>query len=229
MELQLSNANVVNYEFFDAVDGKNLPADLENKVDERHRVLFRSRPLALGEKGIYASNYLLWNKCLELNEPILIMEDDVILEPEFNEICNKAEQLHHAGYDYFRLGVSDTKEKPQVIDEKIQLVHWRDNCSGSTRCYSLSPNGARKLLDASSFWLCAVDNFLGEAYRTKLPCLGLLPFASNKADCETTIQFGEKSKVPLLFKLFREIYRFYRFVRMTIWNTKQFRDYLPNK
>ncbi|WP_275667306.1 glycosyltransferase family 25 protein [Vibrio sp. Isolate24] len=229
MAVQLSNTNVVNYEFFDAIDGKSLPAELENLINDRHRVLLRSRPLAPGEKGIYASNYLLWKKCVELNEPILIMEDDVVLEPEFNEVCTKAEQLHLLGYDYFRLGVSDTEEKPKVINDEMQLVHWRDNCSGSTRCYSLSPNGAQKLLDASSSWLCAVDNFVGEAYRTKLPCLGLLPFASTKADYETTIQFGSKSKVPLLFKAFREAYRFYRFIRMTIWNKFQFRSRLPNK
>ncbi|WP_104713491.1 glycosyltransferase family 25 protein [Helicobacter cetorum] len=35
------------------------------------------------ELGCFLSHYFLWKKCLELNEPIIILEDDVALEPNF--------------------------------------------------------------------------------------------------------------------------------------------------
>ena len=67
----------VDLEFFEAVDGrKGLPSDLESLPDDKHRIYFRSRPLSPGEKGCYASHYKLWQKCVELNEPILILEND---------------------------------------------------------------------------------------------------------------------------------------------------------
>ena len=31
-------------------------------------------------KAVFASHYLLWKKCVELNEPILILEHDVIFK-----------------------------------------------------------------------------------------------------------------------------------------------------
>jgi glycosyl transferase family 25 len=44
-----------------------------------------------GAKGVFHSHYRLWKKCIELNEPIMIFEDDVkiyrTLKPiEFNEV-----------------------------------------------------------------------------------------------------------------------------------------------
>ncbi|NUW68994.1 glycosyltransferase family 25 protein [Vibrio coralliilyticus] len=229
MEAQLKKLGVANYEFFEAIDGSQMPSYLADKVDDEHRKKFRSRPLSYGERGIYASNYLLWEKCVQQNEPFLIMEDDVVLEDCFVSICNRVEKLHSKGFEYFRLGISDTSEVPQVIDVNENIVHWCDNQSGSTRCYSISPRGAAKLLKRSEKWICAVDNYIGEAYRTKIPCLGIIPYASSKAEYESTIQLGEKSKVSLINKLIRELYRFYRFLRMSVWNRILFAKALPNK
>lgn len=34
-----------------------------------------------GELGCYASHYLMWQKCVEINEPIIILEDDIKISP----------------------------------------------------------------------------------------------------------------------------------------------------
>ena len=228
MVQQLTEKNITNYRFFEAANGKKLPQELEEQIDDQHRIIFRSRPLEAGERGIYASNYLLWKQCVEQNKPIVIIEDDVILHENFVALCEKAEQLHKQGYEYFRLGTPDTDQTPKTIDKINGIVHWNDNQSGSTRCYSISPNGAKKLLRASQKWICSVDNFVGEAFRTQLPCLGLIPHASSVAELETTIQSKNQRKAIAIFKVTREIYRFYRFIRLKIWNHISMKKHLPN-
>ncbi|CCF80089.1 putative lipopolysaccharide biosynthesis protein [Helicobacter bizzozeronii CCUG 35545] len=39
--------------------------------------------MSMGELGCYASHYSLWQKCIQLHEPIAILEDDVHLKPHF--------------------------------------------------------------------------------------------------------------------------------------------------
>ncbi|WQV07331.1 glycosyltransferase family 25 protein [Helicobacter pylori] len=39
--------------------------------------------LTLPELGCYLSHYLLWKECVKLNQPVIILEDDVTLESNF--------------------------------------------------------------------------------------------------------------------------------------------------
>ena len=105
--------------------------------------------------------------------------------------------------------------------DNMQLMFWHNNSCWTTG-YSISPQGARRLLAHSKRWLCSVDNFIGESYRTGLICTGLIPYAIySPRDMGSDIQNQvELKKVPLGFKLTRELYRFYRFIRMTLWNVK---------
>ena len=41
-------------------------------------------PLTKGEVGCFLSHWRLWEKCIELNEPILILEDDAVCTDRFN-------------------------------------------------------------------------------------------------------------------------------------------------
>lgn len=217
----------INYEFFCAVDGSHMPKYLERMIDDRHRIIWRSRPLSVGERGVYASNYLLWKKCIDLNEPIAIAEDDLTIFANFQSSINRAKELASKGVDYIRLS-EDLDNLPKVaIGGYDDILHMPNNQSGATICYVISPRGARKLIKNSNRWLCSVDNFVGEAFRTKLPCIILKYPSCTIASFESTIQRGEKSKVILPFKLTRELYRFYRFARLEIWNRALYKKYMP--
>lgn len=209
----------VPFAFFDAIDGRStLPDDLEPLLDHNHRKWFRSRPLSPGERGVYASHFRLWQKCVELNEPIIVMEDDFLPTEFFTSALAIVPSLIDNRYEYLRLEAQDRGFSPIESDGSYQTVLWHDNSKGA-RAYAISPSGAKKLIDGNRRWLCAVDNQIGESYRTKLVCAGLLPYAVyNPADFETTIQIGGKTKVKVVFKLTRELYRFYRFIRQVIWN-----------
>ena len=67
----------MNYEFFEAYDGKYL---------DNHSKFLRS-----GEIGCAKSHIELWKKCLELNVPLLILEDDSIYRKNFVDILKKLE------------------------------------------------------------------------------------------------------------------------------------------
>ncbi|AQP34983.1 glycosyltransferase family 25 protein [Vibrio anguillarum] len=224
--LEAFNHIDVKFEFFEAVDGrKGLPDDLIGLPDDKHRILFRSRPLSPGERGCYASHYKLWQKCVELDKPILILEDDCLPTEHFKEILESLPTLHQQGYEYLRVE-SQHQEFKQIDSYKdLKVVLWKDNRAG-TRGYSISPEGAKKLLKHSDRWLCAVDNYIGESYRTKLLCVGIQPYAVKNGESSevSTIQSETQSKVPILYKLFREVYRFYRFCRLS-WFYTTFRKY----
>ena len=128
----------VDLEFFEAVDGrKGLPSDLESLPDDKHRIYFRSRPLSPGEKGCYASHYKLWQKCVELNEPILILENDCFPTEHFTSVLAALPDLHRKGYEYLRLEDQHHSFEEVESFRNLKLVLWKDNRAG-TRGYSLN-------------------------------------------------------------------------------------------
>ncbi|NOH55556.1 glycosyltransferase family 25 protein [Vibrio coralliilyticus] len=224
---QFQRFDSLDYELFTAVDGNYMPDALQRKVNDEHRIIWRSRPLTRGEKGVYASNYLLWKKCVELNEPIVIAEDDIKLNDNFQQSIELASSFIDQGFDYIRLAKNLTSAPTRNVPKNKHIEYILDNQSGSTICYAISPNGAKKLLDASDVWLCSVDNFVGEAYRTKLPCIALTPHCCTISEFNSTIQKESKTRVHIMFKLTRELYRFYRFLKLQLWNRLFQFKYLP--
>ncbi len=93
---------------FEAVDGSD-PAALAPW--QSRRAPFKTwcwcgKQLTNGELACYASHYLLWQKCIELNEPIVILEDDICFNPNFDEGIKRVQA---SGYDYVKLFVTSTK------------------------------------------------------------------------------------------------------------------------
>ncbi|WP_415893140.1 glycosyltransferase family 25 protein [Neptuniibacter sp. PT8_73] len=219
-------ANILNnveleYEIFEAINGhKGLPAELVNLPDDNFRKVFKSRPLSNGERGCYASHYLLWKKCIELNKPIVILEDDAIPLEGFKEALQEIEILHEK-YGYIRLETQfGNHSLVQSVNDSLDLVYWDCN-DMRTGGYSISPEGAKAFLAASARWCYSVDYFIGSSYLHKVPALGVLPpVVSSPNDLGTYIQLDAKTKVGLLYKITRESYRFYRFCRMALWNVK---------
>ncbi|AZL52160.1 glycosyltransferase family 25 protein [Helicobacter pylori] len=56
--------------------------------------------LTLPELGCYLSHYLLWKECVKLNQPVVILEDDVALESNFMQAL---EDCLKSPFDFVRL------------------------------------------------------------------------------------------------------------------------------
>jgi glycosyl transferase family 25 len=117
-----------NLEIFDAIDGNNenlsdyslKPTDFSKKCKSAFN---RS-----GVVGCFLSHYKLWQKCIELNEPIGIFEHDIIFQKYHPTNINFEEILRldklPKGKDY---GTGD----------------WWEG----SHAYFISPNGAKKLIN----------------------------------------------------------------------------------
>ena len=224
---QLDPLNV-DWQFFDAVNGKgNLPRHFEKHQADQHRKIFRSRPLSPGEKGCYASHYLLWEKCILLNENIVVLEDDLKTTTFFKNVINELNNLHKE-LDYIKIEPtpSDCLLHTYKFTGTFQVFKLLKNFSNTTG-YSITPKAAKAFLKHSKKWNEAVDNFIGCAYLHGIQSYLVTPIAIFPTDLFTetkcfasTIQTGISAKVPLYFKPFREIARFIRFIYLTIWNLR---------
>lgn len=82
MENALNKANIP-FEFIEAIDSSTpnfLYSERSNNALTRKRFGYR---LVENEIACFSSHHLAWEKCLEVNEPILVLEDNCDLLPEF--------------------------------------------------------------------------------------------------------------------------------------------------
>ncbi len=60
---------------------------------------FLGKSMSIGELGCYASHYALWRRCVALQEPICVLEDDVGLQSNFFESLDFLEkEISNLGY-----------------------------------------------------------------------------------------------------------------------------------
>jgi GR25 family glycosyltransferase involved in LPS biosynthesis len=83
-----------------------------------------------GAQGCFLSHYTLWNTCITMDQPIVILEDDAIVISPMSDI--------NLDYDLIKL------HAPRATGQS-KLGHW----STGAFAYWLSPVGAKKLVEFS--------------------------------------------------------------------------------
>ncbi|MGN8284361.1 glycosyltransferase family 25 protein, partial [Helicobacter pylori] len=97
------------FQIFDAISPKH--QDFEKLVQELYdaQSMLKSdwfhsdychQELLPQEFGCYLSHYLLWKECVKLNQPVVILEDDVALESNFMQAL---EDCLKSPFDFVRL------------------------------------------------------------------------------------------------------------------------------
>lgn len=121
-------------------------------VDEDYKKAC-SRP---GVMGCFHSHYRLWKHCLELNEPILIFEDDVIFERTFIPVEWK---------DVLLLATGKTVHTQDFYSEKLYkpsgtpaAVGFKGKVMPGAVGYGLTPTGATKLTEYYKTIYLPADN-----------------------------------------------------------------------
>lgn len=77
-EFDKLNKGTINYTYFDAIDGNHV--NINETILKKGTMGYLKRAI-----GCALSHLSLWEKCIELNKPIVIMEDDAFVSYEFNK------------------------------------------------------------------------------------------------------------------------------------------------
>lgn len=105
----------------------------------------------LGQQGCWFSHFLLWKQCIDLGEPIVVLEHDAVIQQPWQtlEVNNSLVKLHR----HYRKYPMDPKWVHPVTGR------W----SPSTHAYCLLPEHGEKLIDAAKRLGCYnADVFLGD-------------------------------------------------------------------
>lgn len=203
---QLSSMNL-EYHLFPAVNGKTDNHPLLSHYDDGLSQKFRSKSLTQGQLGCYASHYLLWEKCVKLNEPIIVIEDDALIYPvPFLDFIQKASGLPQK-YNCIRL--FSNKRKTFNHDEEYKLsetsIHKFSKGHMSTTGYYLTPKAAQKFIEHSKSWYLAVDIFMDRFWVNGVDVYGTIPAClTNDPKFDSDIGYGAKQSRSLKCKLSRE-------------------------
>ncbi len=133
--------------FFKAVDGKQIKL-----TDKLYNIFkgncFNYKP---GTIGCALSHYYLWKQLAEedIVDYYLIMEDDCKLDPNFESIMCKYEEIFKNNNEpnLFYLGYSQYKRKQPNGNFSIKKFVKDGNFVGGTFCYVINKNAARKFSD----------------------------------------------------------------------------------
>jgi len=197
----------VPFERFDAVDGRETPHPLFARYDDKLREKYRRRVLSGGELGCFASHFKLWEKCIELDAPIIVMEDDIVISDGFPEALKLAEE-NAEDITYLRFAGITLKGRPHKKVKQLGSFELTEHIRGpaGTQCYFISPKAAKVLIQHADVWFLAVDDYMDRYWGHGIPCYSLMPFPVELADVETDMQRIEKGKRPLSLKIVQELY-----------------------
>ena len=194
------------WEFLDAVDGSSLrqpPIEYKAKKVKRLQGYF----LTPNEIGCYLSHKEAWRRCVKVNVPTLILEDDFIMSPEFEGTL--ATLLNSPStWSFVRLqGLYEVPSQPIESLSNVQLVRNIGDAVGAT-AYLLKPEVARTLIEASSDIYEPVDHFLEHHQKHGLDFLAVRPYPVDITRAKSTIDDRpERTPVKGYVKLVRSISR----------------------
>lgn len=217
----------VDFEFFPAVTPADRP---ERFFSGSGSIICRletgRQTMQPNEIACYASHVCLWKKCIELDEPIIVLEDDVQPSATFaRDIAAIDSVIEKFGFirleasvddwNYYR-NHEDKKPKPltaEVIGELViehpTFMHLR------TSAYALTPDAAGKFLAASTTAKCPVDNFMRRIWSHHQPMFMSKPPLFDLTDTADESQIG--GRVARKKKGFFLVRQFIRRSRHVYW------------
>jgi len=177
----------VSYEFFNAIHGvKNPDFHLFKKYNDKKRARLRGAnvSLTLGQLGCFASHYLLWEKCVDRGEPIIVLEDDAILLPTFTQFINNAEEFsRHYGLVWMQPSRKIANQAGYVLGKigPFTVKKFAKGFSGTTG-YLITPQTAQTLLNYCTEWVYPVDITMDRFYSHKIESIGIDPVCVRQDD-----------------------------------------------
>ncbi|EIC9874552.1 glycosyltransferase family 25 protein [Campylobacter coli] len=203
-EKNLSLKNKLEFIFFKAIDAKNK----EHLEFKDHFPWWGSwvlgRELSDGEKACFASHYKLWQECVKLDEPIIILEDDVEFSDEFLIMGQEyIDELLKSKYEYIRLCYLFDK-RLYFLNEGGYYLSF-EKLAG-TQGYVLQVSAAVKFLKYAKNWIYAVDDYMDMFYKHNVLNIVKKPLLL-KHDCRIESSISQAGRLFLKAKFYRKIIR----------------------
>jgi len=142
--------------------------------------------------GCFLSHFHLWEKCISLNEPIVIMEHDALITAALPTIPSKWDIVNIGKPSYnklkkpkrFRYLWSKIKQSPIIIK------HFSMSHLPGAHAYYITPKGAQQLAStALKTGVIETDHFVN---RERFPHIGeVYPWVAVAAPCFSSIQNAE--------------------------------------
>ena len=203
----------IDYQFFKAVYGKEEPNHpLFLKYNEKKRFERKGHYMSLSQLGCFASHYLLWQKCIELNQGIIVLEDDAIIHSNFLEALEfiSSDKNHFEFLWLSPPAPAKRNQKGKMIYslDKIKITRYKEGWGNATG-YFITPKSAKKLLDYCEEWILDVDIMMERYWENKVDYLALSPFCVEPdLSKESNIPVDKKQgKRSLIVKIKRELYK----------------------
>jgi GR25 family glycosyltransferase involved in LPS biosynthesis len=112
-----------------------------------------------GVKGCFYSHFRLWQKCVELNEPIIIWEDDIVLTRPYIPVDWTDVLILALGHPSKTEKYRHYLENPQGIPTaKPYFQSSMPGCCG----YALKPHAAKKLVNIYANTFLPADNAINQ-------------------------------------------------------------------
>lgn len=205
----------IDFEFFDAVDGsvesfKHFDRQCPEKTKKR-----LGYSLTRNELACYSSHYSIWEKSVELNKPILVLEDSCALVADFAPHLKLFPKLTEK-YSFIKLFafLKQREEKIESVSDHLDIVTYVKKGSGA-QGYILTPDAAKKFILNASEFIEAVDDYMEKPWRHGVKTYYFSPDLVSRAKITSTIGSDRKNKKGLTItnKLFIEIFRLYEQIR----------------
>ncbi len=194
------------WQFLDAVRGSTLTeVPKEYKVQKTRRLL--GYELTPSELGCFLSHKKAWQMCVDSQEITVILEDDFLLLPEFSKMMDFLSQCNDR-WGMVRLnGLYPMQYSILLQGEGCALVKNHGDAVGSA-AYVITPEFAKRLLDASTDIYEPLDHFLEHYKKHHTPFLAVHPYPIGISGAESTIQ-DRPGRAPIMgfAKLKRSLYR----------------------
>jgi len=153
-----ADTNRIEYEIFNAINGHQITHEglLRRGFDtyRNWKDPINKTHITHGEVGCFLSHFELWKKCIQLNEPIIILEDDAIVTDRFS--VKDIEENFEKGCNFIYLGYKEMNQA-QVLSSKFVVPSYPYWTVG----YALTPEAAKKLVTVQAKQnIIPVDEYL---------------------------------------------------------------------
>jgi glycosyl transferase family 25 len=216
----------LTFEFFFGVDGRAGCHPLFERYNPVKRLRIKGEPLLAGQLGCFASHFLLWQACVGEQEPVIILEDDAIIDskkfPDFLLHAQNADRQ----FECIRLFRNNSKRHQAIRAGRIGNLEVYRYTKGpmSTMGYYLAPGAAKKFLQAANEWVLPVDIFMDQFWKNDVECYGVLPpVVSHNDDVKSMIDYvpkDKKAKRSPRTRLNREIYALMQVLGKWCWDLR---------